>query len=68
MATNPWDVMRELASMQERLNQIKENQYHRVERAYGPFTRSFTLPTTIDANRVRAELPRRCADDHAAAA
>lgn len=36
-------------------DQVGENQYHRVERAYGPFTRSFTLPNTIDANRVRAE-------------
>jgi HSP20 family protein len=122
MATNPWDLMRELASMQDRMNriwgntydrghedvrsrgawlppvdihesdaheivvqaevpglrredidltvenntltirgerrrdaQIQEQQYHRVERTYGPFSRSFTLPDTIDAARVRAE-------------
>ena len=121
MATNPWDVMRELASMQERMNriwsgydrgrddvsnrgtwlpavdiyetdqhevvlkadvpglrrddirltvenntltirgerrpdeQVRENQYHRVERTYGAFSRSFALPTTIDENRVKAE-------------
>jgi HSP20 family protein len=122
MATNPWELMRELASMQDRMNRIwgntaerghedvrsrgawlppvdihesdgreivvkaevpglrredieltvdtntltirgerrresgiAEQQYHRVERTYGPFSRSFTLPDTIDAGRVRAE-------------
>lgn len=122
MAGNPWDVMRELAAMQERMNRIwagaydrgnedvtsrgswlppvdiyqaadrhlvlkaelpglkredidltVENntltirgerkredgiapeRYHRVERSYGPFTRSFTLPSTIDGANVRAE-------------
>lgn len=34
---------------------IAEDRYHRVERAYGPFSRSFTLPNTIDAAKVRAE-------------
>ena len=28
--------------------------YHRVERAYGSFERSFSLPTNIDAEKVRA--------------
>jgi HSP20 family protein len=28
--------------------------YHRVERAYGAFERSFTLPTNIDAERIQA--------------
>ena len=122
MATNSWDVMRELASMHERMNRIWANaydrghedvtsrgtwlppvdmyengdreivlkaevpglkredidltvenltltvrgerrrdesvpddRYHRVERVYGPFSRSFTLPATVDASRVRAE-------------
>jgi len=26
-----------------------------VERTFGPFSRSFTLPSTVDANRVRAD-------------
>ena len=30
--------------------------YHRVERAYGSFTRSFTLPNTVDAGKVSAEF------------
>jgi HSP20 family protein len=122
MASNPWDVMRELATMQDKMNRIwgsvydrghedvtsrgawlppvdiyetdgkeivlkaevpglkrddidltvenntltikgqrrrddsvKEDRYHRVERVYGPFSRSFTLPNTVDPGRVRAE-------------
>lgn len=34
---------------------IKEEQFRRVERSYGSFTRSFTLPTTVDASKVAAE-------------
>lgn len=122
MATNPFDVMRELATMQDRMNRIwgnmyerghedvtsrsrwqppvdiyetegrevvlqvdapglrredidvtvenntltirgerrrdpgvDEERYHRVERAYGTFSRSFTLPNTLDGTKVRAE-------------
>jgi HSP20 family protein len=29
--------------------------YHRIERAYGTFARSFTLPPTLDPNKVTAE-------------
>jgi len=32
----------------------KEN-YHRVEMAYGSFTRTFALPTSVDPDKVRAE-------------
>lgn len=122
MAANSWDVMRELATMQDRMNRlfgngydrghedvtsrgswlppvdiyetdgreivlkaevpglkredldltvenhtltvrgerrredgVTDDRYHRVERSYGPFTRSFTLPATVDAARVRAD-------------
>ena len=34
---------------------MKDEQYHHVERRYGSFSRSFSLPTTIDPNRVSAE-------------
>jgi HSP20 family protein len=34
---------------------IKEGQYRRVERQYGSFTRSFTLPNTVDSSKVSAE-------------
>ncbi|MFN7930360.1 MAG: Hsp20/alpha crystallin family protein [Blastocatellia bacterium] len=33
-----------------------EGNYHRVERSYGSFTRSFTLPTTVDVNNVAADF------------
>jgi HSP20 family protein len=29
--------------------------YHRIERTYGAFSRSFTLPTTVDAEHISAE-------------
>lgn len=35
---------------------IKEEQYHRVERAYGTFSRSFSLPNTVDTSSVRADF------------
>lgn len=122
MASNPWNVMRELATMQERMNRIwgnlydrgsedvtsrgawqpavdifetegreivlkaelpglkredidltvenntltirgerrrdpevADDRYHRVERQFGAFSRSFTLPATVDGAGVRAE-------------
>src|SRR5580692_10119937 len=36
----------------------KEENYRRVERQYGSFTRSFTLPTTVDAESVSAEYDK----------
>jgi HSP20 family protein len=122
MANNPWEVIRELSSMQDRMNRIwgslydrghedvttrggwippvdiyetdsgqivlkaelpglkrddidltvenntltikgqrrpdeavREQQYHRVERSYGAFSRSFPLPNTVETSSVRAE-------------
>ena len=34
--------------------ETKEPDYHRVERAYGSFQRSFTLPTTVKNERIEA--------------
>ena len=34
----------------------KGKQYHRVERAYGSFSRSFTLPEDADGSKVNAEF------------
>ncbi len=34
----------------------KKDNYYRIERRYGAFTRSFTLPTTVDADKVKAEF------------
>jgi len=33
-----------------------EENYHRIERAYGAFTRSFTLPPTVTAEGAKAEF------------
>jgi HSP20 family protein len=33
----------------------KRENYHRVELGYGTFTRSFSLPGTVDAEKIRAE-------------
>jgi len=33
----------------------KEEQFHRIERRYGVFSRSFSLPQTVDAAKVWAE-------------
>ena len=32
----------------------KEENFHRIERRYGSFTRTFTLPQTVDAGSVKA--------------
>ena len=34
----------------------KTTKVHRYERSYGAFERSFTLPSTVDANRVEASF------------
>ena len=34
---------------------VKSDQYHHVERRYGTFSRSFSLPQTVDPSRVSAE-------------
>jgi len=35
--------------------ETKEENYHRIERAYGSFYRSFTLPQNIDQDNIKAE-------------
>jgi HSP20 family protein len=35
--------------------EVKEQQYHRIERTFGSFTRTFTLPATVDTSRIAAE-------------
>jgi HSP20 family protein len=34
---------------------VKEDQFRRVERSYGTFNRSFTLPNTVDSSKVSAD-------------
>ena len=31
------------------------DQYHRIERSYGPFLRNFTLPTSVDSEKIVAQ-------------
>ena len=37
------------------LDERGDRKYHRVERAYGTFARSFTLPDEVDEEKIRAE-------------
>ena len=37
-------------------SEVKREQYHRVERAYGTFSRSFTLPNVVDTDNIKAEF------------
>lgn len=42
----------------EKKHEVTENKgnYHRVERCYGRFQRSFSLPSTVNADKVKAEM------------
>jgi HSP20 family protein len=35
--------------------EVKEEQFHRIERRYGTFSRAFALPPTVDASKVSAD-------------
>ena len=35
--------------------EVKEESFHRIERRYGTFSRSFSLPQTVDTGKVGAE-------------
>jgi HSP20 family protein len=36
-------------------NEVKQESFHRVERAHGSFSRSFSLPNTVDSAKISAE-------------
>ena len=36
--------------------ETKEDDYHRIERSYGSFYRSFTLPTNVDRDKIEANF------------
>jgi HSP20 family protein len=41
---------------EKKLNtEVAEEHFHRIERSYGSFARSFALPPTVDASKVNAE-------------
>jgi HSP20 family protein len=35
--------------------EVTEDQFHRIERSYGSFARTFSLPPTVDAGKVNAQ-------------
>ena len=35
--------------------ETKEENYHRIERSYGNFSRSFSIPATVDEEKIRAD-------------
>lgn len=35
--------------------EVKRDRYHRMERSYGKFSRSFTLPSAINTEKIQAE-------------
>jgi HSP20 family protein len=45
-----------LAGTREFEKETKKENYHRVERSYGSFKRSFTLPATIDQEKIDASF------------
>jgi HSP20 family protein len=42
----------------------KKKKYHRVERGYGSFVRTFALPEDADANRVKAQFKQGILEVH----
>ena len=45
-----------ITGQKQRDKDVKEEQYHRIERTFGSFTRTFTLPPTVDAGKIGAEF------------
>jgi len=43
-----------LKGERKRETEVKEDNYHRIERSYGTFQRSIVLPSVVDPNRVKA--------------
>jgi HSP20 family protein len=37
-------------------SEVKRDSYHRVERSYGAFSRSFTLPSLVDQQHIKADF------------
>jgi len=37
------------------LKETKEENYHRIERSYGGFSRAFSIPVTVDDEKIRAD-------------
>ena len=45
-----------ITGQKQRDTTVKEEQYHRIERTFGSFSRTFTLPPTVDTGKIGAEF------------
>ena len=45
-----------IRGQRKREQEVKEKDFYRMERSYGGFTRSFTLPGTVDADKIEASF------------
>ena len=45
-----------ITGQKQRDKAVKDEQYHRIERTFGSFSRTFTLPPTVDAGKIGAEF------------
>lgn len=48
------DNMLTLTGEKKQEKEEKETNYHRIERSYGAFSRSFTLPTSVKSDKIKA--------------
>jgi HSP20 family protein len=48
------DAILSLSGERRMEKEVKEENYHRIERSYGGFHRSFTLPQTVDRDKIKA--------------
>ncbi len=47
-----------ISGKREFSSEIDEESYHRIERRYGAFSRSITLPQTVDTDKVEARFDK----------
>src|SRR5262245_49132409 len=44
-----------LSGQKKAEEEVSDDRYHRIERTYGHFSRTFTLPNTVDTGKIAAE-------------
>jgi HSP20 family protein len=44
-----------LSGQKKAEQEVNEDRYHRIERTYGHFSRTFSLPPTVDTGKIAAE-------------
>lgn len=44
-----------LSGQKKSEGEVNEDRYHRIERTFGHFSRTFTLPNTVDTGKIAAE-------------